>query len=92
MVLINNVFVDFPSEMSELEATQYAKEEFSLWKAKGKNLDRIVIELNENEVTLKSYEKSPIRRVRRITGYLSDSTNFNDAKRAELADRVIHAS
>ncbi|MBP2644528.1 MAG: hypothetical protein H6Q67_2415, partial [Firmicutes bacterium] len=26
MVLINNVFVDFPSEMSELEATQYAKE------------------------------------------------------------------
>lgn len=31
-----------------------------------------------------------IRRVRRITGYLSTVDRFNDAKRAELKDRVIH--
>lgn len=33
-----------------------------------------------------------IRRIRRITGYLSTIDRFNDAKRAELADRVKHTS
>ena len=31
-----------------------------------------------------------VRRVRRITGYLSTIDRFNDAKRAELADRKAH--
>jgi len=31
-----------------------------------------------------------IRRIRRITGYLSTIDRFNDAKQAELADRVKH--
>lgn len=31
-----------------------------------------------------------IRRVRRITGYLSTVDRFNDSKQAELADRVVH--
>ncbi len=31
-----------------------------------------------------------IRRVRRITGYLSTTDRFNDAKLAELSDRVVH--
>lgn len=30
---------------------------------------------------------SPIRRLRRITGYLSDTARWNDAKKAELAAR-----
>ena len=33
---------------------------------------------------------SDIRRIRRITGYLSTIDRFNDAKRAELFDRKIH--
>jgi ribonucleoside-triphosphate reductase len=32
-----------------------------------------------------------IRRIRRITGYLSTIDRFNDAKQAELADRVKHS-
>ncbi|MDS1029590.1 anaerobic ribonucleoside-triphosphate reductase [Bacillota bacterium LX-D] len=32
----------------------------------------------------------PIRRVRRITGYFSTVDRFNDAKKAELRDRVPH--
>ncbi|WP_227767076.1 anaerobic ribonucleoside-triphosphate reductase [Zhaonella formicivorans] len=32
----------------------------------------------------------PIRRVRRITGYFSTVDRFNDAKKAELRDRVAH--
>ncbi|HEY8464514.1 MAG TPA: anaerobic ribonucleoside-triphosphate reductase, partial [Bacillota bacterium] len=31
-----------------------------------------------------------IRRIRRITGYLSTVDRFNDAKRVELNDRVKH--
>jgi ribonucleoside-triphosphate reductase (formate) len=32
-----------------------------------------------------------IRRIRRITGYLSTIDRFNDAKQAELADRIKHS-
>jgi ribonucleoside-triphosphate reductase len=35
---------------------------------------------------------SDIRRIRRITGYLSTVDRFNDAKKAELADRHPHIS
>lgn len=33
----------------------------------------------------------PFERVRRITGYLSNVSRFNDAKRCELRDRVTHS-
>lgn len=38
------------------------------------------------------YHIMPFDRIRRITGYLVGSLDrFNDAKRAEVADRVKHA-
>ena len=38
------------------------------------------------------YESVPFHRIRRITGYLvGDLEKFNDAKRAELNDRVKHS-
>lgn len=37
------------------------------------------------------FEKVPFQRIRRITGYLvGDLGRFNDAKRAEVEDRVKH--
>lgn len=37
------------------------------------------------------FEKIPFQRIRRITGYLvGDLGRFNDAKRAEVLDRVSH--
>ena len=45
---------------------------------------------DEGYLVIKSVEKSPIRRLRRITGYLSNMENFNDAKQAELAARYKH--
>lgn len=36
------------------------------------------------------YKPGAIRRLRRITGYCSDSANFNAAKMAELRDRKKH--
>lgn len=32
----------------------------------------------------------PFERIRRITGYLTPVQNFNNGKRAELADRITH--
>jgi hypothetical protein len=43
-------------------------------------LARIEIKLVGGEVEIKSYERSPISRVRRVTGYLSKVSNFNEAK------------
>lgn len=38
------------------------------------------------------YESVPFHRIRRITGYLvGDLDRFNDAKRAEVNDRVKHS-
>lgn len=38
------------------------------------------------------YHITPIQRLRRITGYLTSTVDrWNDAKRAELEDRVKHA-
>ena len=33
----------------------------------------------------------PFERIRRITGYLGTLDRFNDAKKAEEADRIKHA-
>ena len=46
--------------------------------------------LEGNQVEIKVIPKSPIRRVRRITGYLSNIENFNSAKQAECRDRLVH--
>ncbi|HWR43233.1 anaerobic ribonucleoside-triphosphate reductase [Sporomusa sp.] len=71
---------------SEKEAEYYIKEEFQYWQAKGK----VSLELDGNEVVLKAIEKSPITRVKRITGYLAKVDSFNDAKNAELDSRRVH--
>ena len=37
------------------------------------------------------YDSEPVERIRRVTGYLVGTLDrFNDAKRAEVADRVKH--
>jgi len=90
MIMMNDVLVDMPEGMQEKEAKQYVAEELQNWKNKGKILGKMILEIDQDEVVIKAFEKSPIRRIRRITGYLSEQTNFNDAKQAELAERVVH--
>lgn len=43
-----------------------------------------------DEIVVKSYPTSPIKRIRRITGYLSEEHNFNSSKQKELNDRKKH--
>jgi hypothetical protein len=90
MMIVEGVRVEYPFEMTPEEAGQYAEEEIGLWRQKGKALDRVEIQTDGGYVIVKGQEKSPIRRIRRITGYLSEVHNFNDAKQSELEERTVH--
>ncbi len=58
------------------------------------DIDRMEVELADSgEVNIRYYRLNPRRfeRIRRITGYLVGTTDrWNDAKKAELHDRVQH--
>ena len=89
-MIINGIPVTADPALSSEEITVYVEAEAEQWKRKNKEIARMELSLDGDEVIIKAVEKSPVRRVRRITGYLSSVDNFNDAKRAECADRVSH--
>lgn len=72
------------------EVKYWVENEIEEWKKAGKEIAEISLFLEANEVLIEAVEKSPIKRVRRITDYLSNIENFNEAKRAECDDRMIH--
>lgn len=88
--MLESVPIYADDRISETEAKQYAVDEMQRWRARGKRLAHIRLQLDGDEVIITATEKSPIRRIRRITGYLSTVDHFNDAKRAELEARVRH--
>lgn len=57
-----------------------------------KLITEVTIKVNGDKVDVKyTYDSKPFVRIRRITGYLvGDLNRFNNAKRAEVADRVKH--
>jgi anaerobic ribonucleoside-triphosphate reductase activating protein len=67
----------------------YAREDAD---AAGQGIDHVDVWLEGDELCMKTYFESDIRRVRRITGYLSTIDRFNDGKKAELANRQTHDS
>lgn len=69
----------------EAEAREYIKRA-----PKGTTL--IKAKVDGHYVSLWYYDKLPFERIRRITGYLVGTTDrWNNAKAAELRDRVTHA-
>ena len=88
--LINQVAVEYDPVLSVDEMTAIVNEEVKLWQEKHKELARVTLTVDGDSVVVKAVEKSPVRRVRRITGYLSNMENFNDAKQAELQQRYKH--
>ena len=83
-----NIQITYPDTMSYEEALSYVNEELELNPTK--RLKTLEIKLcSETEVTIIP-QYDTINRVRRITGYLSNLPNFNDAKKAEANDRVKH--
>lgn len=89
-MIYKGVPVVLPQEVGEDEAKIYLEGQFQSLCDELGDLAKIEVLVDGDEVALKGYKKDHIRRVRRITGYLSDQENFNSAKRSELADRSIH--
>ncbi len=89
-MLINGVRIKADPALSDDEVAALVDDEIRLWQQRGKPLGAIDLSLDGESVIIRSCEKSPIRRVRRITGYLSTVDQFNDAKQAECKDRRIH--
>lgn len=91
-MIIDGIAVICPADMTEEEAAVYVRSEIEHWKQTkpGKEIGSIIITIEGDEVVITAKERSPIRRIRRITGYLSSEDRFNDAKLAELRDRVKH--
>ena len=81
-----------PSEMSVGEVYKYV----AYANAKYPNTDGTLDIISDGEFVDLTYnirERSdvPFQRIRRITGYLvGDLSRFNNAKRAEVGDRVKH--
>lgn len=89
-MVVNGIQVIADPRLSREEITQFITEEQQLWHSRNKQLGQVELSLDQDEIIVKATEKSPIRRVRRITGYLSSFDNFNDAKAAECTDRAKH--
>jgi anaerobic ribonucleoside-triphosphate reductase activating protein len=89
-MLIKGISVTADPALTDKEISVTVDQEIQLWSKRGKTLGAMELTLDGEEIVVKSFEKSPIRRVRRITGYLSNLENFNDAKRNECLSREVH--
>lgn len=90
--IIHNIPTTYTDSMSAEEAAEYVDCERLLWAQKNKELGGVTLKLEGDEVVITAREKSPIIRVRRLTGYLSRAENINPAKQSEIADRETHFS
>ena len=92
MIIVDGIKVTVDEGITTDEIEDIVRREKNLWSANGKQISTIDLKLDGDEIVLTAVEKSPIKRVRRITGYLSNIESFNDAKQAECRDRVSHGS
>lgn len=89
-MIVNGIKVVADPSITSEEVTQLVVEEKRLWENQNKKLAEVKLVVEGDEIIVHAVERSPIRRVRRITGYLSSIDNFNDAKAAECKDRANH--
>lgn len=88
---IDEIRVSYDENIPKEELLIYISQEKEHYQKKHKDIASMKVRVDGDEVEIESYERSPIIRTRRITGYLSTVDRFNDAKRAELKARVAHA-
>ena len=97
---IDGIQVFHTRDIDKDEAVSEAEKTIDEWDAMNDKLQEehkrkkvllaIYLCIEGNEIVVSTNEKSPIKRVRRISGYLAPVDSFNDAKKAELAARVAH--
>lgn len=75
-MIIDNCRINCETEISEEEARSY----FNMMKSPEKRLVELDIKIKDDDVLLTPHYDTVIR-VRRITGYLSNVKNFNNAKK-----------
>lgn len=90
-MLIDDIYVEADISIPEQTILQEVAQERMIWAAEGKTLSLIRIRVDDGGIVIEAFERSPIRRVRRITGYLAPIESFNDAKQAELRARLKHS-
>lgn len=90
-MIYKDVLIFADENLTNQEIEFLVDSEVAEWAKQGKKMASMTLELDGDEVIIKAVEKSDIKRVRRITGYLSNIDNFNEAKKAECHDRYIHA-
>lgn len=82
--------IQVTGDIAQEQVDKIVAQEVESFRKQGKNVARITLTVDGDEIEVRTIEKSPIRRVRRITGYLAEVDNWNSAKKAELRDRVVH--
>lgn len=91
-MIYRGILVEKSKEISDLEASKIIEQNFDSQREelKNNNISRIEMRLDGDEIVVRMIQRDPIIRIRRITGYLSAVSNFNDAKKAELEARTTH--
>ncbi len=93
MEKIFDVSVEKPEDVSTEEAQVYVRELTK--KYNSRYIEKIIFSHDENSEYLNAelhFTKGDFERIRRITGYLVGTLDrFNDAKREEVKDRVVHS-
>ena len=78
-------------DLSPVEKEEILKQVEEIEKGTGEKVTKIHVWLDsDGYLAFQPYFARKINRIRRITGYFSKVENFNDAKKAELHDRVVH--
>lgn len=78
-------------KMSEKEMKAYVDRATTLYPEKPITAMNIAIVDDENVDIEYHYDTTPFQRIRRVTGYLAGTLDrFNNAKQAEVRDRVTH--
>ena len=89
--VIDNVNVKANKEISDNEVRNYIHKVIKLGKGILTEL-RISIDDKDNVEIEYTFHNEPFYRIRRITGYLTGTIDsWNNAKKAELRDRIKHA-
>ena len=70
--MFNQVAVAYDPKLSMDEISVIVQEEVRLWKDKAKELARVEVTLDGENIVVKTVEKSPVRRGRRIKPEPSD--------------------
>lgn len=89
---INGIQIAADPTLTSEEIAMLVAEEQAIWRERNKTIAHMEIARDGEDLVINASEKSPIRRVRRITGYLSNIDNFNDAKKQECERRIVHVN